>query len=87
MYKLFAHFLIALVRVYQAIISPYFPNACRYNPTCSQYMIEAIQEWGIWKGTRLGLKRIASCHPWGGSGHDPVPRKNEQLNIGSYKLS
>ncbi len=78
MYKLFAHFLIASVRVYQAIISPYFPNACRYNPTCSQYMIEAIQEWGIWKGTLLGLKRIASCHPWGGSGHDPVPRKNEQ---------
>ncbi|MFY7826200.1 MAG: membrane protein insertion efficiency factor YidD [Flectobacillus sp.] len=78
MYKLFAQLLIALVRVYQAIISPYFPNACRYNPTCSQYMIEAIQEWGIWKGTRLGLKRIASCHPWGGSGHDPVPRKGEK---------
>ncbi len=68
--------LIVLVRVYQGIISPYFPNACRYTPTCSQYMIEAIQIWGFWKGFRLGMKRFASCHPWGGSGHDPVPHKS-----------
>lgn len=68
--------LIILVRVYQGIISPYFPNACRYTPTCSQYMIEAIQIWGFWKGFRLGMKRFVSCHPWGGSGHDPVPHKS-----------
>ncbi|GAB2780005.1 membrane protein insertion efficiency factor YidD [Rhabdobacter roseus] len=59
--------------MYQAVLSPYFPNACRYSPTCSQYMIEAIQKYGVWKGTRLGLRRLGRCHPWGGSGFDPVP--------------
>ncbi|WP_044172824.1 membrane protein insertion efficiency factor YidD [Flectobacillus major] len=73
--KLFSGLLIAFVRLYQAVLSPYFPNACRYTPTCSQYMIEAIREWGFWKGASLGFKRIASCHPWGGSGYDPVPRR------------
>ncbi len=52
------------------------PSSCRYTPTCSQYMIQAIQEWGFWKGFKLGLKRISTCHPWGGHGFDPVP-KNE----------
>lgn len=66
---------ILLVRIYQWIISPIFPQSCRYTPTCSAYMIEAIQVWGPLKGLYLGIKRIASCHPWGGSGHDPVPKK------------
>lgn len=65
--------LIGLVRAYQGILSPYLPNACRYSPTCSQYMIEAIQKHGALRGIRLGLTRLARCHPWGGSGHDPVP--------------
>ncbi|GAB3259262.1 membrane protein insertion efficiency factor YidD [Larkinella harenae] len=65
--------LIAFVRVYQGAISPYLPNACRYTPTCSQYMIEAVQKYGAVKGGRLGLQRMARCHPWGGSGYDPVP--------------
>ena len=69
-------FLILLVRVYQVIVSPFLPNSCRYTPTCSQYMIEAIQEWGFWKGFRLGMKRISTCHPWGGHGFDPVPKKD-----------
>ncbi|MBB5284382.1 hypothetical protein HNQ92_002525 [Rhabdobacter roseus] len=64
---------IGFVKMYQAVLSPYFPNACRYSPTCSQYMIEAIQKYGVWKGTRLGLRRLGRCHPWGGSGFDPVP--------------
>ncbi|TXI86890.1 MAG: membrane protein insertion efficiency factor YidD [Crocinitomicaceae bacterium] len=68
---------IFLVRIYQWIISPLFPAVCRYDPTCSAYMIEAIQEWGIFKGTFLGIKRISSCHPWGGHGHDPVPKRNQ----------
>ncbi|MEA5138988.1 membrane protein insertion efficiency factor YidD [Arcicella rigui] len=76
MNKVISSILIFLVRTYQAILSPYFPNACRYTPTCSQYMIEAIQIWGFWKGFRLGIKRISTCHPWGGSGHDPVPQKS-----------
>ncbi|MDZ7897567.1 MAG: membrane protein insertion efficiency factor YidD [Arcicella sp.] len=70
-------FLITFVKFYQAIVSPYFPNSCRYTPTCSQYMIEAIQVWGFWKGFRLGMKRFSTCHPWGGHGFDPVPLKEE----------
>ena len=65
--------LIALVRFYQAALSLYLPNSCRYTPTCSQYMIEAVQKHGPFKGGWMGLKRIARCHPWGGHGHDPVP--------------
>lgn len=64
---------ILLIRVYQWVISPLLPNACRYTPTCSQYGIEAIQKHGIIKGGWLTLKRISTCHPWGGHGHDPVP--------------
>lgn len=67
--------LIALVRFYQGAISPYTPAACRYNPTCSHYMIEAIKKHGAARGLWLGIKRIARCHPWGGSGDDPVPPK------------
>ena len=59
---------------YQYVISPIKPATCRYSPTCSQYMIEAIDEWGL-KGVWLGLKRISRCHPWGGHGFDPVPKK------------
>jgi uncharacterized protein len=66
---------ILLIKIYQWIISPIFPANCRYNPTCSHYMIDALKEWGILKGLYLGLKRILSCHPWGGFGDDPVPKK------------
>jgi len=65
--------LILLIRIYQYGISPFFPASCRYTPTCSAYAVEAIQKHGPIKGFWLGLKRIASCHPWGGSGYDPVP--------------
>ena len=67
--------IVLLVRIYQYIISPILPQSCRYTPTCSAYMIEAVHVWGPFKGTYLGLKRIASCHPWGGHGHDPVPER------------
>ncbi|MCF8429296.1 MAG: membrane protein insertion efficiency factor YidD [Bacteroidia bacterium] len=62
-----------LIKGYQLLVSPYLPNACRYNPTCSQYAIDAITKHGVFKGTYLAIKRIGSCHPWGGSGFDPVP--------------
>lgn len=65
--------LVFVVRAYQVMLSPYLPNSCRYTPTCSQYMIEAVQKHGAWKGGWMGLKRIGRCHPWGGHGHDPVP--------------
>lgn len=67
--------LIKLVRFYQLAISPYLGSSCRFQPTCSSYMIEAINEWGAWKGTWLGIKRIGRCHPWGDWGEDPVPKK------------
>ena len=65
--------LILLVRFYQKFLSPLCPGVCRYQPTCSQYMIEAIEKHGIFKGVWLGCKRLMRCHPWGGSGYDPVP--------------
>ncbi|MEL6190905.1 MAG: membrane protein insertion efficiency factor YidD [Bacteroidota bacterium] len=74
-YTPFSYLLIGLVKFYQWGISPYFQSSCRFQPTCSHYMIEAIQTWGPVKGTWLGLKRISKCHPWGGSGYDPVPKK------------
>ena len=64
---------ITMIRFYQRYISPLTPPACRYTPTCSQYTLEAIQKYGAFKGTWLGIKRICRCHPWGGSGYDPVP--------------
>ncbi len=65
--------IIGLVKIYKYAISPMLPNSCRYTPTCSTYAIEAIQKYGPLKGTWLAIKRIARCHPWGGSGYDPVP--------------
>lgn len=64
---------IILVRFYQLCISPLTPAACRYTPTCSQYAIEALRKHGVIKGGWLAVKRILRCHPWGGSGYDPVP--------------
>ncbi len=64
---------IALIKFYKAVISPWLPQACRYTPTCSEYALQAFQKYGPLKGGWLALKRILSCHPWGGHGHDPVP--------------
>ena len=61
------------IRFYQMAISPHFPAACRYTPTCSQYAIEALRKYGPLKGLWLAAKRILRCHPWGGLGYDPVP--------------
>ncbi|NRA93931.1 MAG: membrane protein insertion efficiency factor YidD [Psychroserpens sp.] len=66
-----------LIRFYQLVISPIFPGSCRYQPTCSNYSKEALQKYGLIKGGKLALKRIFSCHPWGGSGFDPVPEKED----------
>lgn len=70
---------VGLIRVYQVALSPLFPSACRYTPTCSQYAIEALQKHGIFKGSWLAAKRIGSCNPWGGSGYDPVPEPSQGL--------
>lgn len=64
---------ILLIRFYQKCISPLTPPSCRFTPTCSQYALEAFQKYGPIKGGWLSLKRILRCHPFGGSGYDPVP--------------
>lgn len=66
-----------LIKFYQTFLSPLCPGCCRYRPTCSQYMLEAIETHGILKGVFLGIKRLLRCHPWGGSGYDPVPPKRK----------
>lgn len=71
--RILANSLILLVNIYRYGISPLTPGACRYTPTCSAYMVEAIQKHGPWRGTLLGLRRVGRCHPWGGHGYDPVP--------------
>ncbi len=71
-------FMILLIRFYQKCISPFLPNVCRYTPSCSEYFNQALQIHGIFKGFYLGCKRILRCHPWGGSGHDPVPMKKSK---------
>ena len=63
------------IRFYQMAISPFLGNNCRFHPTCSHYMLEALKTHGLLKGLYLGTKRILRCHPWGGSGYDPVPKK------------
>lgn len=61
------------VKFYKKAISPYIGPHCRFTPTCSSYFMQAMREWGILRGSWLGIKRILRCHPWGGSGYDPVP--------------
>lgn len=73
MKKLLSSLLILPIRFYQLCISPLLPSACRFTPTCSQYAIEALRKHGPFRGSWLALRRILRCHPWGGSGYDPVP--------------
>ncbi|MFN4285099.1 MAG: membrane protein insertion efficiency factor YidD [Lacibacter sp.] len=65
--------LIFLIRLYQYGISPLIGPKCRFTPTCSQYGIEALRKYGPVKGLWLTLRRLSRCHPWGGSGYDPLP--------------
>ena len=65
--------LIVLIRFYQICISTLKPPTCRFTPTCSAYALEALRKHGLFKGSWLAIRRILRCHPWGGSGYDPVP--------------
>ncbi|MEJ6777661.1 MAG: membrane protein insertion efficiency factor YidD [Crocinitomicaceae bacterium] len=69
--------IVALVKIYQWFVSPILPKSCRYTPTCSTYMLDALRVWGPIKGLYLGIKRILSCNPWGGHGHDYVPQRKK----------
>ncbi|MAS59026.1 MAG: membrane protein insertion efficiency factor YidD [Gammaproteobacteria bacterium] len=67
--------IILIVKFYQKVFSPLLGPSCRFQPTCSNYAIMAIQKHGVLLGVLLASKRILKCNPWGGSGHDPVPEK------------
>lgn len=65
--------IVAFVRLYQKFLSPLLPPACRFHPSCSEYLRQAVEKWGVWRGLSLGLRRILRCHPWNEGGIDPVP--------------
>ncbi|MFY7965200.1 MAG: membrane protein insertion efficiency factor YidD [Chitinophagaceae bacterium] len=73
LFKILSYPFIGVIKVYQYGISPMLGPKCRYTPTCSQYAEQALKKYGVFKGTWLAAKRIASCRPRGGSGYDPVP--------------
>jgi putative membrane protein insertion efficiency factor len=75
--------LIGLVKLYRVTLSPWLGMNCRFQPTCSEYTIEALKKYGIFKGAWLAAKRIVRCHPWGGSGYDPVPDNPRDENDAS----
>lgn len=69
--------LIGLVRLYRVAISPWLGANCRFQPSCSEYALQALRSHGAFRGGALAARRIARCHPWGGSGYDPVPGPND----------
>ncbi|MEO1201768.1 MAG: membrane protein insertion efficiency factor YidD [Pseudomonadota bacterium] len=78
MARLFARPLIGVVKLYRVAISPWLGANCRFDPSCSAYAIEALETHGAWRGSVLTLRRLSRCHPWGGSGYDPVPTVAER---------
>jgi putative membrane protein insertion efficiency factor len=77
--RLVKFLLILPIRFYKVAIWPLFRPHCAYGPSCSAYMVDAIEQWGI-RGVWMGLKRIGRCHPWGGFGFDPVPKCRDSQN-------
>ena len=84
MNKIFIFPFILIIKFYQTLISPLLGSNCRFQPTCSEYCMDSLKTWGLFKGLYLSVKRIIKCHPWGGKGYDPVPKKTsraEQIQI------
>ena len=73
--NIFTYLIIKLIKIYKFLISPLLGNSCRYFPTCSEYSIESLKTYGLFKGLFLSFKRILSCHPWGNGGFDPVKKE------------
>lgn len=73
--------LLGLIRAYQLLLSPWLGNSCRFEPTCSRYATQAIEEHGAAAGTCLALRRLLRCHPWCEGGHDPVPAERPHLHF------
>ena len=73
--NIFTNILIKVIKGYKFLISPLFGHSCRYLPTCSEYSIEALKQFGLIKGAFMSIKRILSCHPWGKGGFDPVKKE------------
>ncbi|MGB5164802.1 MAG: membrane protein insertion efficiency factor YidD [Woeseiaceae bacterium] len=71
---------IGLVKLYRVAVSPWLGMNCRFQPSCSEYAIEALREHGLFRGAWLAARRIGRCHPWGGSGYDPVPPRDDETN-------
>jgi hypothetical protein len=71
LYRLPRRLLVGMVRLYQLILSPHLGRTCRFCPTCSEYAVRAIREYGAVRGLLLAVYRLARCHPWGGHGYDP----------------
>ena len=71
-FKLTGMPIILIIRIYQIFISPLTPATCRFYPTCSTYFIQALEKYGLIKGTYLGIRRILRCHPWNPGGYDPL---------------
>jgi uncharacterized protein len=70
--------LVVLLRIYKQIVSPLLGMNCRFEPTCSEYARDALRQYGGLHGSWLAIRRVGRCHPWGGSGYDPVPRRHDQ---------
>ena len=81
--NIFTNILIKIIKGYKFIISPLLGQSCRYLPTCSEYSIDALKEYGFFKGLYMSMKRILSCHPWGSGGFDPVKKEVKEKKIGN----
>jgi putative membrane protein insertion efficiency factor len=69
--RIFVALLIGMIRVYQVTLSPLLGNACRFEPSCSRYMVESLKKYGLFRGFLKGMRRLSRCHPWNPGGYDP----------------